>query len=381
VRLLLLADTQIGSGLDLGDGEHGPGSRLNDQLDGLARVTQIARDENVDAVAHLGDVFERPTPPPWQVIGVRDWLRELALPTLFVLGNHDLKSPALPHVLGIFDGQVQVFDKPGVAELAGAKVAVLPWAPMSRLAAGESLPRPELKRRTVEALILFAAALREEAGDGGILLGHWAVSGSSLPSGAAIEEFMDEPIVPWVDIDQLGFRLAAFGHIHAPQVIAAGQASTPMIYTGSPIACNFGEAGTPHGVWLWDDAGDGELRFVPVDDRRFVTIDADPSAGADIDALLAEAGGVDGAFVRFRYTASDRTVVDEAAVRKVLADAGARRVFVKRRPAEQVARARVVIEDESIDPTAALELWLEHNNVNGDADAIRQEHARLLEGL
>lgn len=372
MRLLLTGDSQVGSGLDLGTGEHGPGSRLQDQLDVLGKISEIAHEEKVDAVCHLGDIFERPTPPPWQVIGVQSWVRDLKLPVVFVLGNHDLKSPALPHVLGIFDQEVRVFDRPGVFQIAGSPIAVLPWAPMNRMAAGESMPRAELKSKTVDALIFAAQALRVEAGEGAILLGHWAVSGSTLPSGHAIEEFMDEPILPWTDLDALGFRLAAFGHIHNPQVIAAGVATTPMIYVGSPAACNFGEAGTPHGVWIWDDKGVGDLRFRDVPDRPFVTVDYEP--GGELPEIDP------GAFVRVRYQTTEGKPVDEASLRAALDAAGAKKVFIRGK-VERVSRARVEIDDESIDPSAALELWLAHNDVNGSGDAIRAEHARLLEAL
>lgn len=371
-RLLLMGDSQVGSGFDLGTGEHGPGSRLQDQVDVLNRITAIAHEEHVDAVVHLGDVFEKPQPKVWEIKAVQTWLQGIDLPILLVLGNHDLKSPALPHVLELFDRDVQVFDKPGVTELAGAQVAVLPWGPMNRMGAGESMSRAELKRKTVDALVLTAQALQVEAGEDAILFGHWAVSGSNLPSGDAIEEYLDEPILPWTDMDALGFRLAAFGHIHAPQVIAAGMASTPMIYVGSPMRQSFGEAHTQHGVWIWDDAGDGELRFREVADRPFVTVDYEP--GGEIPEIDP------GSLVRVRYQTTESAPVDEASLRAVFDAAGARKVFIRGK-VEHASRARVEIEDESIDPTAALELWLAHNDVNGNADAIRAEHARLMEAL
>jgi len=389
MKILFASDTQIGAGTELGNGrEHGPGSRFADQVDVLDEIEQLAINENVGLIVHLGDVFERRTPSPHQIVAVQRWAHDICC--VFLQGNHDVRSMEIPTALHIFgDRGEDVLDRPCVLPWQDVVFAALPWTPMSHLLATGEADRSNLRQVATEALVSAAQELRIRCGEQHpdktpILIGHWAVSGARLPQGGVVEERLTEPVVPWVELDTLGYALCAFGHIHEPQVIAAGQASTPMFYAGSPAVVNWGEADSPHGVWVYDTVGP-RLRFVPVADRRFTTLNVDFYDGYDFSMLYERYGDFDptarafeGAVVRVKYRCDETVKVDEATVRQVLLECGATKVVVKG-TVERASRARVEIGDETVDPTQALEIWLASNETNGRVDLVRAQHAAYVE--
>ena len=374
MKVLFLSDTQLGSGQQFGTGEYGPGSRLDDQRAVLQRVVALAVEQTIDAVVHLGDVFERSTPPPWQALVFQDFIRQLGLPLLVLHGNHDSRSAALPTVLRLFDGEARVVTMPEVVALDDCVFACLPWAPTSRLAAGGG-SREEVSAAAVEALVVSAQALRlrcgeEHSGLTPILLGHWAVSGASLPGGLEVSAVMQEPVIPWEEIDSLDYKLAAFGHIHDPQVIAGGIAKTPMFYAGSAMVSNWGEAAAPHGVWVFDSVAD-DLRFHAIKDREFVTI----QIGKEVEIPPLPPGAI----ARVTYETTEDAPVDESLVRSMVLAAGASRVTIKG-TVHRSSRARVEMPDEDLDPAAALDLWLTANEVEpGQAGLLRERHNHYLQ--
>jgi len=428
MRILFTADSQVGAGTELGNGrEYGPGSRFSDQVDVLERIKLLAWDEDVDQVVHLGDVFEYRTPTPPQIIAAQDFILSVPGNPIVLQGNHDVKSMKIPTAsqilgmwggdaitgtdvvqtpcliarggddrvmlhfregeLGVSDGNLEVV--PDETDLGDVVFACLPWTPMSHLLATGEADRSNLRTVATEALVSAAQELRIRCGEQHpdktpILIGHWAVSGAKLPQGGAVEEMLTEPVIPWVELDTLGYALCAFGHIHEPQVIAAGQASTPMFYAGSPAVVNWGEADSPHGVWVYDTVGP-RLRFVPVADRRFTTLNVDFYDGHDFSMLYERYGDFDptartfeGAVVRVKYRCDETVKVDEATVRQVLLECGATKVVVKG-TVERASRARVEIGDEAVDPTQALEIWLASNETNGRVDLVRAQHAAYVE--
>ncbi len=252
--LLAFGDTQLGVGtVDLAD-----------QRDVLDRIVQVAVDRNVDAVLHGGDVFEGPVVTPEQLRtflnGVAP-LRAHGIPLLLIRGNgrHDMAVREV-HALDVLrevDG-ITVCDSPTVSILAN-KVAVccLPWVHPGRLVASMngSLTHDEADLTTSQMLVRIAAHLRRKAGYGAmpvVLLAHWAISGSALPTGLPVDE-MREPILSWADLDAIGYDCIIGAHIHKGQQISQPLIdSTLGIVVGSPQPLNHGEAGYDHGVWVID---------------------------------------------------------------------------------------------------------------------------------
>jgi exonuclease SbcD len=191
-----------------------------------------------------------------------------------------------------------------------------------------------------------------------------------LPTGLPTA-MLREPVIPLEGISESGFALAMWGHIHVAGMIAAGP--TAVGYCGTPYVCNWAEAEQPHGVWIYE-SGESALRFVEVpDNRRFLTLDWEPYddfAGVDVA----------GAVVRVRYTVSEEESrrVDQNGARQILMDAGATKV-VFRPTIVREQRARVEEISDDLTETAALDLWLTAQSINGDtAAALHAAHAEYL---
>lgn len=400
MKLLFLSDLQLEAGAAFGTGEFGPGSRFQDQVVVLGRIAGLAVEEGVAVVGVLGDVFERSRPAPWAVLAFQWFVRAMQAVDIHVLvvsGNHDVRSAALPSALSIFDGDgVDVALTPSLYPVAFddygeggslAVIAALPWTPISRLVAAQpDLSRGQLNDLAAAALAESAQVLGARCADEypdacPILVGHWAISGATLPTGLATD-MLNEPVIPVDGLTSAGFRAVVFGHIHQVQAVAA---VPPVVYCGSPMVCNWGEAATPHGCWIYDTEGDGKLSFKAIADRPFVTLDLDYDADAkslylgDENAALLTANP--GALVRARYSVTEEQAreISEADLRAFLVQWGARKVFIKATVA-RAARARVAEVAEGIDDSAAFELWLTSQDVpETDRQALRDLHAGYVE--
>ena len=133
-----------------GHGRHDPLTglplRVLDFLKALDQIVDTAIDEKVDLVLFAGDAYKDRTPSPTYQ---REWgrriirLAQAGIPTLLLIGNHDL-SPATgrANALQEFDTlqvpHIHVLSKPaflGPPELEGLPLQVLaiPWIPPSAL--------------------------------------------------------------------------------------------------------------------------------------------------------------------------------------------------------------------------------------------------------
>lgn len=401
MRVLLTADWQIGAGADLGTGEHGPGSRFQDQVDILNRIVDLAIEEKVGLFVMAGDAFERARPAPQEILAVQAVVRRLLaehIRCLFLMGNHDSRGSALPSALEIFatSGCVVALapslypleaidpDDPGVV------VAALPWTPPGAIvAAMPDVARDDVNDAAAQALVAGARALREQCSVLAptmtpILVGHWAVSSAALPTGLDTA-LLREPVIPLEGLTESGFALAMLGHIHRAQMLATGPC--PVGYTGSPQVNTWGETEGDHGVWLFDSIAHG-LEFIPIaDNKRFVTLDADLTS-ADTSGLLYvdlgySANGIDftDAFVRARYTVTEAQArrVNQTAIRQSLADLGALKVIFKPTIVRE-ERARVAeMASDSLSETQALDFWIASQQIdNGLAAQLHDAHAAYL---
>lgn len=383
---------------DLGIGEYGEGSRADDQEKVLERTADLFIKEGVDVVCCLGDVFHSPHPVAWAVLAFQRFIRRLVdadIEVIIVGGNHEFKSPTLPHILEAFAGErVTVSLKPDLIPVSETVFATLPWAPLAVLVADVGRP-DDLRRQAIDLLAQSLQFLRikcaaEYPDKLPILLGHWAVSGSTLPTGGSVEEHLSEPIIPWGDIDVLGWKIAAFSHIHNGQLIAQDVAQNPIFYTSSLQVCNLGEIGSPHGVWIYDDEED-DLRFVAIADRPFVDIQTEAVDGGPDVGVMLEPDSLfpvaQDAIVRVKYR-SNGLKVDEAQARADLMRMGAHKVFIKEIDRQQVSRARVEGIAEDVSPAEALTIWITSQGFEGPEhdvraflDALHTAHAGYVEAL
>lgn len=401
---LCVGDLHLGAGIEYG---REPGDRLRDQEAVWARALELAADHDVDAVLFAGDAFHRRRPTPAELIAFQRPLQaftaEHDIEVVSIAGNHDCEAAELPTALDVFGREVDLFSKPGVwrAPDGGATVACLPWTPVSRLVAAHG----RSERTDVDAAeILIAAArdLRAQIDGPAVLLLHWSISGASTPTGVFTDDFR-EPVIPVDELEALGFDAIVAGHIHRPQALgqSAGRhvlfdaevqvshGTASAFYVGSPVPVDFGEQATPHGCWILDVEDTVTSAFLPIESRPFITIDADLVCGHHAELGLDETDGMaaaiaarlplDDAVVRIRYRATEEQArrIEWPKLRPLLDHAY--RVFAITGDIERSDRVRVAGVDEHLEPLEAVDLWVEHNAVNGGRDGLVDLTSRYLE--
>lgn len=376
MKLLATGDQHLGAGADLG---LRPGDRLREQEDVWAWTLQQAREHEVDAILHAGDVFHHRRPDPETLLAFeRPLVRHLELGgkrPLVVNGNHDVATGDAGCALDVFHeaGLIELVRKPRVVNVGGARVACLPWAPVSRLAANFDGPRDQLNEHAASLLVdvardLHSAAVGDPAVTGSgrsrspsdpvpppiILLTHFSISGTALPSGLPVDQ-LREPVLPQEELLAIGYDAIVAGHIHRPQRF--GQRG---FYAGSPMPLSFGETdGEKRGPWLLvfeeDDLGPKRYPLqLEAPSRRFLNVTAADTLDPDVE----------GAYMKLKVPSD----VDANELRETLLAHGAYRVFVET-IVERGERARDTSVDDTLDEREALTRWLDAQDVPDDLKA------------
>lgn len=360
MRFLCCGDTHIGAGT----GSLGP-ERLAEQEQNWRRCLEIGREHEVDAVLFAGDAWERRRPTPDEFLAFERPLIEFneeyaCWGVAAIPGNHDLTHADEGCGLDVLAeaGMLRLSRRPQVGYIPApgqpstVALATLPWASVSRLvAATNGSARDQIHQLAVEALLDTARGLRAQVDRPCVLLSHFAVEGFSTPSGIGTEMFR-EPLIPWHDLQEIGFDWLCFGHVHRPA------ARDNFVYVGSPLPLDFSEGDCEHGVWVLDT--DSGFEFIPVESRGFHTIDIDADTAL---AISEEESGFpsnhfDRARTKIRYTATAEQArrIDQRKLIEAALDAGA--YTVKPEPTiVKAQRARVAGLDENVDDERAFELY------------------------
>jgi exonuclease SbcD len=383
MRILALSDTQLDSGRSLSP------TRLADQEAGLAAVAQLADDRNVDIVLHCGDVYEHRHPSEEARMVFKRFARKIQSQDrrlIVVAGNHCLSNADTPSSIDVHDGFTFARQQ-CVIDIDEASLVCLPWTPMARLIAHlPTMPRDNVNDIAVGELLKIARDLYGKCATDkpAVLALHWWLDEATAANGTTAA-FVTEPVLPVGVLTDIGFDAVIAGHVHNPQIL---NIAPPVFYCGPPMLCNFGEVEIEHGVWVIDTENPDALEFIPIPDRRFVTVDVDltdPGAafsGADetdqIAAAVAEQFPLDGAVLRLRYTASEEQHrrVDPGALRRLALDAGAHRVYQIDPTIIRPDRARVSI-DRALGEHDALGAWCDANEI--PAERAEQLHEILTE--
>jgi DNA repair exonuclease SbcCD nuclease subunit len=301
-----------------------------------------------------------------------------AAPMIAILGNHDVAGVSLGTGLEVFAeaGLLTLAREPAIHAVAGVSIACLPWVAASRVVAAQGGgDRDDVNAQAAELLLATARGLRAQIDGPAILLTHFSISGSALPNGLPVEQ-LREPVLQLGDLEALGFDAVIAGHIHV-----ASEFGERVLYTGSPLSLNFGEADGAHGVWIVE-TNPYTARFIPIESRPLVTIDA---AATDLvidgRTALLPVGGVRDAVVKLRIQATQEQArhLDVAQVKRDLIDNGAYKVYAVQLEIERPERTRVEGLSEELDELAALELYCEAQGINGaQADELRDRTATYL---
>ncbi|KRF28121.1 exonuclease SbcCD subunit D [Paenibacillus sp. Soil787] len=257
MRILHTADWHFGRTLE-------GRSRLEEQTAFMDELVQIVQDEAIDLVLIAGDIYDSVNPPAAAEQLFYEGIARLAdagkRQVAIISGNHDhpdrlaasgpLAAKQGIAIIGLPEPDIQSIGIARTGELA--RLIALPYPSESRLkellsdVAEEEILRSKYSER-VGALIRKQAA-SFETGTVNLIMSHLYVLGGH-------ETESERPIqvggAYTVDTNALsaGAQYVALGHLHRPQNV---KATSPIRYSGSPIAYSFSEAGQAKSVTVLD---------------------------------------------------------------------------------------------------------------------------------
>ncbi|MCL4530321.1 MAG: exonuclease SbcCD subunit D [Chloroflexi bacterium] len=403
MKLLHFADAHI----DMANyGRHDPETglplRVLDFLKSLDTIVDTAIAEKVDMVIFAGDAYKDRSPAP---TFQREWgkriikLSQAKIPTLLLVGNHDL-SPAIgrAHAIQEFDTlqvpYVKVLAKP---ELLSPKdlwdlpvqVIALPWISRSGLMAAmdtTDTPLEEVFSNLELQISGWVNAWLKEIDSSlpTILTAHASVQGAMFGSERMVMLGADL-VLPASLVKDNRFDYVALGHIHKPQDVNKG-AHPPVIYPGSIERVDFGEAADDRFFVIVDvQKGNTKVEWRKLTGARpFVERRAVIRSGENVTeiliAALPKSKDLDGAIVKLtvEYPREYDSLIDEAALRKHAENAF--EFHLVKRPQTE-ARIRLSA-DQTVNSLSPLDLldqyWHAANADPSDADALQKLAREIL---
>lgn len=340
-RILHFADAHIDIAAQ---GRHDPATglavRAMDFLKALDTIVDTAIQEKVDLVLFAGDAYKDRTPvPTFQ----REWgrrmvrLSQAGIPTLLLVGNHDL-SPAAgrAHALQEYETLavpfVHAVSKPtllGPQDLDGVPLQVfcLPWLNRSGAMAAMELSGDDAAKiyQKIEATLTELVEKNLETADPDLPLvfaAHASVAGAKYGGERSVMLGADL-VLPGSMVRDLRIDYTALGHIHKPQDVNEGL-HPPVVYPGSIERVDFGEAAEERYFVIADvQKGKTAVDWRKLNGRRFIdrSVKIVPGEDATQQALnaLPPAEELAGAVVRLvvDYPYELEAQLDEGAIRRV----------------------------------------------------------------
>jgi exonuclease SbcD len=403
MKILHFADAHI----DMANyGRHDPQTglplRVLDFLKSLDTIVDAAIAEKVDLVIFAGDAYKDRSPAP---TFQREWGRRIVrlsqakIPTLLLVGNHDL-SPAAgrAHAIQEFDTlqvpYVRVLDKPcflGPDELGlPLQVIAMPWVSRSGLMAvleSGGTDVADVYAQVEERISdLIHGWLDEADPDLPIVLtAHASVQGASYGSERTVMLGADL-VLSGSLVKNPRLDYVALGHIHKPQNLNEGT-HPPVIYPGSIERVDFGEAGDDK-FYVIAEVARGQTQVEwrkltevrPFIDRRIVLESAE-NVNDVLKKALPAPKKMDGAIVRLtvEYPREWDTLIDEAALRKH-AEQAFEFHLVKRPQVEARIRLPADQSISSISPLELLEKYWQtmHNDDEEEVKALQKLAEQVL---
>lgn len=350
--------------------------RVLDFLRSLDTIVDTAIQEKVDLVLFAGDAYKDRSPSP---TFQREWgsrimrLSQARIPTLLLVGNHDL-SPAFgrAHAIQEFDTlqvpYVRVLARPQFLrpdDLWGVPVQVIafPWVTRSGLIAnldlrGDALNDLPTRMEELVSEIVRAWLDQADASLPIVLLAHATVQGAVYGSERSVM-LGNDLVLPQSLVKDPRLDYVALGHIHKAQNLNEGS-HPPVVYPGSIERVDFGEAedekffviaeiekGKTHLEWRKII---GTRRFID----RFVRIQSAEKVMVAILEALPPAEELKDAILRVtvEYPRELESLIDEMALRRHCREAF--EVHFIRRPIHP-SRIRLP-QDRSIASLSPIEL-------------------------
>ncbi len=364
-------------------GRHDPQSglplRVLDFLKALDTIVQAAIDEKVDLVLFAGDAYkDRQPAPTFQ----REWgkrimrLSQARIPTLLLVGNHDL-SPAAgrAHAVQEFDTlqvpYVRVLDRPQFLQPPDLfdlplQVIAIPYIARSGLMAalGLSGAEPEHVYTQIEEHLSELLNGWLEAADASlpiVLTAHLSVEGAQYGSERSVMLGSDLTLSGSLVKDPR-LDYVALGHIHKAQDLNQG-AHPPVIYPGSIERVDFGEARDDKFYVIAEvEKQHTRVKWVKLPGRPFIDRHVTLHSPDDIDVVLSSVlpppDEIEGAIVRLTidYPREWDALIDETALRRQAS--GAFEFHLVKRP-QSAARVRLPA-DQTVSSLSPLELLAQY---------------------
>lgn len=277
-RILLVADTHIGLDFPLKPRVQCR-RRGDDFLANFRLALEPARNGEVDAVVHGGDLFDRSRVPAALVQIALEPLLEAAragVPVFLVPGNHERGK--IPFHLWRSHPNLHIFDTPGtfVIQKGDARLSL------------SGFPFTRKIRDRFAGKVLETAAGRHNA-DVRLLCMHQAVEGAQV--GPVDFTFRSgEDVIRGADLPP-GFDALLSGHIHRSQVLRSDlrgrKLAAPVIYPGSVERTAFAEQHERKGYCILEFLVQQKpgsrlerIDFYPLPARPMVTLEIQPDGTA-----------------------------------------------------------------------------------------------------
>ena len=401
IKILHFADAHIDiSRFGRHDPETGLPLRVMDFLKALDTIVDTAIDEKVDMVVFAGDAYRDRTPAP---TFQREWGKRMMrfsqakIPTLLVVGNHDL-SPAAgrAHALQEYETlevpYIRVISQPELLnprELFGLPLQVIgmPWVTRSGLMASQSIPATglkdvteELELRLVELLKIFLDQLNPDLPT--VLTAHASVQGAVYGNERSVMLGKDI-ILPGSIVRDSRLDYVALGHIHKPQELNSSS-HPPVVYPGSIERVDFGEVDDDkHFVIAHVEKGKTRVEWRKLIGRKFFDRKLELTSSEDVqnqlERILPPPQEMKDAIGRLTlsYPREWEAFIDEPALRRYAQDAFEFHFF--RHPRLKIG-ARVPTEESLLGKATADQLDFYWKNL-GLADEDVKELKPLAEEI
>jgi len=406
IRVLHFADIHVGmENYGKFDPETGYSSRVRDFLRRFDEVIAYGAEHDVDLIIFAGDAFKTRAPNPTYQREFAHRVRDLSqmAPVVMLVGNHDMSPNQLKA------SSIEIYDTLAVPNVWVADtyetrviptkrgdvvVGTAPYPIRSRIIDDErtrGLTIAEIDGRLQTELAQILETLAEEADAHDLprlLTGHFTVSGAIFGSERGIMLGRDIQVLPSTVADPR-WDYVALGHIHKHQDLTHGRDGVPpVVYSGSLERIDFGEEGDPKGFcWVELTRGAAQWRFVPVDSRPFITLEADLRESNDPTAEtvdLIEEYKLEEAIVRLilKLTPETEARFNEGIVRDALRRARVSTVAAIRKEVDQPARARLGDNPEGLTDLELLERYMISKQIDGERRAqLLAEAETIIENV
>ncbi|MCD4738076.1 MAG: exonuclease SbcCD subunit D [Anaerolineae bacterium] len=378
LRILHFADLHIGmENYGRLDPETGLNQRVADFLARLDQVVDYAIEHEADLVLFAGDAFRSRDPNPTHQREFARRLRrlsELAIPTVLLVGNHDIpvmsqRASSVDIFTALAVPHITVVREPQLLRLETAhgpvQIGALPYPVRQRLLTREQfrrLSQDELDQAVTEVVtgLIRELTAQLEPDLPAILTGHFSVESAHWGSERAIMVGRDVT-VPLSALMDPAWDYVALGHIHQHQNLNP-ENNPPVVYAGSLERVDFGEEGQPKGFcWVEVRPEATSWRYIKSPARHFQTVRVDVRESAEPLAEIQRAVAqhdLAGAVVRLivQLTPEQEPYLRAGDFSPLLADAFSAQI---NRDVDRTVRDRLAgLEPDSMLPEELLKRYL-----------------------